>query len=44
MLQQMAAVAELEAGLISTRTKGGIGGSEGPRQEARRQSGRQAFS
>jgi DNA invertase Pin-like site-specific DNA recombinase len=34
MLQQMAAVAELEAGMISSPHQGGAGGREGARQEA----------
>jgi DNA invertase Pin-like site-specific DNA recombinase len=41
MLQQMAAVAEREAGLISNRTKAALAAAEARGEKARRQSGRQ---
>ena len=42
LLQQMAAVAELEAGMISARTKAALGGCEAARREAWWRSWRQA--
>ena len=40
LLQQMAAVAELEAGMISARTKGALAACQAPRREARGRSRR----